>query len=192
MHTASGGRNEPLSNPQLCSRWIHSQSVGSLFLSLPGTRASCRVSTSRISKPSASRISCGAIQRTPVLSIATDSTWRSFSHWAIRISSEVVSPISNLSRRSLYRGGAHPVTLTPQINSCHLRTNLGQSAQQLSLFITNLSFAVLLHFASERHRPGWLSTESNLAECHGGRTNVQLPSWNHADSAAFARMKKGP
>ncbi len=62
MQTASFGRNDPLSRPQLCSRWIHSQSVGSVFLSRPGTRASCRVSTSRSSKPAPSRISCGAIQ----------------------------------------------------------------------------------------------------------------------------------
>src|SRR6516165_10110927 len=55
--TKAAARN----NSQLCSRWIHSQSVGSVFLSRPGTRANWRVSTTRTSKPVASNTSCGAI-----------------------------------------------------------------------------------------------------------------------------------
>ena len=47
MQTSSPGRNEPRNNPQLCSRWIHSQSVGSVSVSRPGTRANWRVSPAR-------------------------------------------------------------------------------------------------------------------------------------------------
>ena len=32
--------------------------------------------------------------------------------------------------------------------------------------------------------------ESNLGECPKGLANVQLPSWSHADYAAYARLQK--
>src|SRR5215831_2008094 len=160
MQIASAGRNEPRSKPQLCSRWIHSQSVGSDFLSRPGTRASCRVSTSSTCRPCASSTSCGAIQYTPVLSIATDSACRAFSHSAMRMSSAVVAPKLATSRALLSSVGAHTQCRSlPKSIPATLRRMTGKpSSCFLLLLLSVVSFSSLPGIVislSELARPGW-------------------------------------
>lgn len=101
------GLKAPFNKPQLCIFCSHSQSLGSDFLSRPGTCARCRVSASSTAKPCPSSNSCGAIQYTPVLSIATDSTFRSLSQAARRSNSAVVPPKGATSRPVPSSAGAH-------------------------------------------------------------------------------------
>ena len=158
MHTDSSGRNEPRSKPQLCSRWIHSQSVGSDFLSRPGTCASCRVSTSSTCKPCPSSTSCGAIQYTPVLSIATDSTCRAFSHSPMRISSAVVAPKRATSRPLLSSVGAHTQCCSlPRSIPATPRRMTGKPSSCLLLFseVSLSSLPGIVTHLSEHARPGW-------------------------------------
>src|SRR6185503_4851951 len=135
---------------------------GSVFLSRPGTRASCRVSTSSTAKPCASRISCGAIQYTPVLSIATDSTCRTFSHSAMRINSGVVPPKSAISRPLPSAVGAHTqwLPLPKSIPATFVRT-IGKPCN-CPLVLDSLIFLHHLTFLSTPAQVGQI-LESGLA-----------------------------
>src|SRR6266536_3337689 len=168
LHTSSHGRNEPFNNPQLCRRWIHSQSLGSVFLLRPGTCASWRVSTSLTSKPCASNTSYGGIQYTPVLSSATDSTCRSLSHSTMRCNSGVVAPSLATSRPLPSLLGAHTQwSLLPRSIPATLRRMSGNP----SIACASLApFGPLLLLAMgfcpfEHDCPGRPLMDSALEEC---------------------------
>ena len=207
MHTCSGGRNEPVSSPQLCRRCIHMQSTRSVFFR-PGTLANSRVFTSTTSKPYLSKTSCGAIQYTPVLSIATDSTFRSFIHSAILSNCGVVAPNSFTSLPDPSTFGAHTqwISLAKSIPATFGRsTGNPDRSSSLPGFFPSLSGLTLLSGStllsdliipisnlSEHDSPGWPFADSDLGECYGSLANVQSPSWSHAGLGAYAPMKKGP
>ena len=138
------------------------------FLSRPGTRASCRVSTSSTCNPCASNTSCGAIQNTPVLSIATDSARRAFSHSAMRISSAVVAPKLAISRPLPSGVGAHTQCCSlPRSIPATFRRITGNpwSCLRLPSELSISCFpAISLPHLSEHARPGWPCVDSDLGE----------------------------
>jgi len=57
--------------------------------------------------------------------------------------------------------------------------------------LDSLIFLHHLTFLSTPAQVGQI-LESGLEESYLSLTNVELPSWDHADGAAYARMLKGP
>jgi hypothetical protein len=85
------------------------------------------------------------------------------------------------------------MAFAPQIDPGDAPSNYRQPFKRSAS--TRLTIAVALHlflsaFPSTSAQVGRYM-ESGLGECHKGLANVQLPSWSHADYAAYARMKKG-
>jgi hypothetical protein len=78
--------------------------------------------------------------------MATEVTWRSFSHFAIRSNSGVVAPkISHLANAPLKRRSARPVPFAAQINTGHVTLNHGQSLNFSRLFGVARFLSALLH-----------------------------------------------
>jgi hypothetical protein len=83
------------------------------------------------------------------------------------------------------------VALAPEIDPGHVPSNYRQTLKLPAIVLTGLNIiSSRICYLSERARPGWPFMDSGLGESYGSLTNVQLPSWNHAD-AAYARMKTG-
>ena len=137
---------------------IHLQSTRSVFFR-PGTRANSRVFTSTTSSPCLSRISCGGIQYTPVLSIATDSTFLSFNHSAIFSNSGVVAPKCSTSRPGSYCFGAHTqCCVLPRSVPATLGRTTGRPSTSISwpdcLLVSRLICILLFAFPNTTARVG--------------------------------------
>src|SRR5215469_13135307 len=126
--------------------------------------------------------------------MATDSTCRAFSHSARRSNSGVVAPKLAISRPLPSCVAAHTQCRSlPRSTPATLRRMTGKPSSRL-LLLSPFSRSFLSGIAphpSEHARPGWLLVDSALGESYESLANVQLPSWNHAHQAAYARMKLG-
>jgi hypothetical protein len=105
-----------------------------------------------------------------VLSIATDSTRRAFSHSAIRINSAVVAPKLAISRPLSSAVGAHAQwrSLPRSIPAFRRITGKPRSCLRLPSELSISCFPALsLPHLSEHARPGWPCVDSDLGENFG-------------------------
>jgi len=198
MHTCSAGRKAPFNIPTLCNRWIHSQSVGSDFLSRAATPAICLASANSTLKPAASSTSWGrdpAHPRALTLPPIPPSV-------PSAICTSHTAPVS-LPQRQSPPAPPHP---TPGRTQSVVRSpdQFPQPAAESLVFLRPRCCAarILSTFPTLLHRtllpfgarPPRLAnfTESDLEECHEGLANVRLPSWSQTCRAELSRLIEGP